>query len=288
MNSNNIKDFLLYLKIERKLSENTVNTYKYTLNKIQKYLKKDLMRLTNDEVQNYFSSIKNSVKATTINHEITILREFYKYNDVSDKMKHIVLLKTPKKLPKYLTIEEVEKLLNFELKTPYDYRNKAMLELMYASGLRVSELISLKLNDVDLNNACVRVFGKGNKERIVPVGEVAIQYLSVYINEYRNLLFKKVLYDELFVNNHGKPITRQGFNFILKNIKEKVKIDKELTPHVIRHSFATHLLSGGADLRSIQLLLGHENINTTEIYTHIIDKDLENNYIGFHPRSRKE
>ena len=155
---------------------------------------------------------------------------------------------------------------------------------MYATGLRVSELINLDFNNINLDKAYVRCFGKGNKERIVPIGEIALNYLTIYINNYRDSLKKKYLCDKLFLNNHGKALTRQGFLMIIKNIAKEVGIDKNITPHMLRHSFATHLLNNGADLRSIQVLLGHSNLSTTQIYTNVSNEILKENYELFHPR----
>ena len=159
-----------------------------------------------------------------------------------------------------------------------------MLELMYATGLRVSELVSLTSNNIDLESNIVRCYGKGNKERIVPIGSVASKYVKLYLTEYRQSLQKRTICDNLFLNNHGKPLTRQGFLLILKNIAKEKGIEKNITPHMLRHSFATHLLNNGADLRSIQLMLGHSNISTTQIYTNVSDEKLIENYELFHPR----
>ena len=208
----------------------------------------------------------------------------YEINDVS------IDIDTPrfyKKLPNILTIEEVENLLNIKLETAFDYRNKAMLEVMYATGLRVSELVNLELNNVNLDEGYVRCFGKGNKERIVPLGEIALKYLKIYIDDYRDSLKKRCLCDKIFLNNHGKGITRQGFFIILKEIAEEKGIKKNITPHMLRHSFATHLLNNGADLRSIQVMLGHSNLSTTQIYTNVSNEVLKENYELYHPRGHK-
>ena len=175
-------------------------------------------------------------------------------------------------------------LLNIELKDEFSYRNKAMLELMYATGLRVSELINLTINNIDLEENIVRCIGKGNKERIVPIGQTAIKYLKIYIDNYRDKLKKRTLCDKLFLNNHGKQMTRQGFFKIIKKIAEEKNIKKPISPHVLRHSFATHLLNNGADLRSIQTMLGHTNLSTTQIYTNINNETLKENYELYHPR----
>ena len=175
-------------------------------------------------------------------------------------------------------------MLDIKLETPYDYRNKAMLEVMYATGLRVSELINLTPNNIDFDNKIIRCFGKGSKERIVPMGDSAIKYLKLYLDEYRPALTKKTLCDNLFLNNHGKKITRQGFFKMLKKVAIEKEITDEITPHVLRHSFATHLLNNGADLRSIQMMLGHENISTTGIYTNISNDKIKDNYDLYYPK----
>lgn len=285
--SKEIIDFLDYLRIERKMSNNTVESYMYTLNKLEKESKKDLILSSKSDLKNILIANKKSEKAKSLNHEITIIRQFFAYYNKESVVKDIDLLKLEKALPKYLTKEEVERLLNIPLITPLDYRNKAMLELIYATGLRVSELVNLKVNDIDFEMCTLRVLGKGNKERIVPIGSVALKYNKIYIEEYRSKILKNNIIDEIYPNNFGRKMTRNGFNYILNELKKKCDIKAYLTPHVLRHSFATHLLIGGADLRSIQLLLGHENINTTNIYTHIVNRELKDNYIAFHSRSKK-
>jgi len=285
--SKEIIDFLDYLRIERKMSNNTVESYMYTLNKLEKESKKDLILSSKSDLKNILIDNKKSEKAKSLNHEITIIRQFFAYYNKESVVKDIDLLKLEKALPKYLTKEEVERLLNIPLITPLDYRNKAMLELIYATGLRVSELVNLKVNDIDFEMCTLRVLGKGNKERIVPIGSVALKYNKIYIEEYRSKILKNNIIDEIYPNNFGRKMTRNGFNYILNELKKKCDIKAYLTPHVLRHSFATHLLIGGADLRSIQLLLGHENINTTNIYTHIVNRELKDNYIAFHSRSKK-
>ena len=285
--SKEIIDFLDYLRIERKMSNNTVESYMYTLNKLEKESKKDLILCSKSDLKNILIANKKLEKAKSLNHEITILRRFFAYYNKESVVKNIDLLKLEKALPKYLTKEEVERLLNIPLITHLDYRNKAMLELIYATGLRVSELVNLKVNDIDFEMCTLRVLGKGNKERIVPIGSVALKYNKIYIEEYRPRILKNNMIDEIYPNNFGRKMTRNGFNYILNELKKKCDIKAYLTPHVLRHSFATHLLIGGADLRSIQLLLGHENINTTNIYTHIVNRELKDNYIAFHSRSKK-
>ena len=196
--------------------------------------------------------------------------------------------KIEKKLPNYLSIEEVNNLLDIKLTKPIDYRNKAMLELMYATGLRVSELVNLTLNDIDLENDIVRTIGKGNKERIIPIGDYAKEALLIYLNNYRNSMLKGYICDKVFLNNHGRELTRQGFFKILKARLKEVNINKDVSPHTLRHSFATHLLNNGADLRSIQEMLGHYNLSTTQIYTHVAKDKLKKEYDMCHPHNIKE
>lgn len=290
---NYIDDYVIFLKTEKKLGDASIESYKLDLKSFNDYIKKDLKNITTEEILQYLNLLRKDLKPKSINRHISALKGFYNYlvdekHIKSSPLENISVLKTQKNLPKYLTINEVDQLLNFSLNTAFDYRNKAMLEVMYATGLRVSELVSLEYSNVDLYNSVIRVKGKGKKERIVPIGETASYYLKKYVEEYRNQLIIKENYNELFLNNHGKPISRNGFNFILENIRIKTKIEKELTPHVLRHSFATHLLEGGADVRSIQEMLGHENISTTNIYTHVVDEILRENYDAYHPRAKKE
>ena len=224
----------------------------------------------------------------SINHFISSVRSFYKFLVINKFVKENIMdfIAPPKRnkhLPKVLSIEEINKLLNIPLNNAFDYRNKAILELMYATGLRVSELSELKVNDVNLNMAIVRTLGKGSKERVIPLGDYALYYLKIYLNDYRSQLLKRHLSDYLFLNNHGKKLSRQGLFKIIQSLAHQQQINKEISPHTLRHSFATHLLNGGADLRSIQELLGHSDISTTQIYTHISNQKLNEDYHQFHP-----
>lgn len=290
-NKKYIDDFIMYLKIERKLSKNTLSSYEEDLMLFNEFIKKDLLKLKQVDFVDYLT--KNNFKPTSKNRKISAFRNFYKYLEINELInenptENLNNLKTNKKLPKYLTEEEINKLLNFKCNTKYDYRNKAMIELMYATGMRVSELCDLKVSDVDLHNSLLRCITKGNKERIMPFGEIANIYLELYINNYRDLFLKKKKSEYLFLNNKGSKITRQGFYINLEQIKKVTGIKKDLNPHMIRHSFATHLLMHGADLRSVQELLGHEDIKTTQIYTHLSNKYLKESYKNFFPRNKKE
>lgn len=287
-----VEDYLLFLKTEKKLGDNTINSYMLDLEDFFKTFNGSIESCTKKDILTYISSI-NRLEVSTVNRHISSLKSFFNYLvDESiikvSPMEEVSSLKKTKKLPKYLSISEVNKLLNIPLNSEFDYRNKAMLELMYATGLRVSELVSIEYSNIDFENSIIRINGKGKKERIIPLGEVASYYLKVYLSDYRSKLLKRNTYNQVFLNNHGKPITRQGFNYILENIRELTGIEKEITPHVLRHSFATHLLEGGADIRSIQEMLGHENISTTNIYTEVVNDVLRSNYEMYHNRSHKE
>lgn len=289
-----IENFKMYLMLERNYSKLTTDEYIYEIKKFSNFFKNTYFKSINtNDILKYAKKKFNNLEPSSINHQVSIIRSFYKYlvsehNFKDNPADKIDLLKIPKKLPKYLTKNEMNSLLKIELNNALDYRNKAMIELMYASGLRVSEIINLELNNLDLDNALIRTFTKGNKERIVPINEISINYLKTYINEARSKIIKRKITNLLFTNNRGESLTTNGFRYILRRIKMNKNIDSYLTPHVIRHSFATHLLDNGADLRSIQELLGHENITTTEIYTHVSNEKLKENYKNAHPRARKE
>lgn len=290
----NIEDYELFLKTEKKLGDNTIDSYILDIIKFYEWNNNsDITYMSKKQILEYISYLRSYLNEKSINRHISSLKGFYLYlvdNNIirESPLEEIYSLKTKKTLPKYLSVEEVDRLLNINLKTPFDYRNKAMLEVMYATGLRVSELVGLCFSNIDFENSLIRVNGKGKKDRIVPLGEIAQYYLKIYINDYRSKLLNKNNYDLIFLNNHGKPISRQGFNFILNNIRKEVKIDKDITPHTLRHSFATHLLERGADIRSIQEMLGHENISTTNIYTYVVNNVLRENYDTYFPRAKKE
>lgn len=291
LNSTNKKildDYQYELKMVKHKEENTtINSYAEDIYKYLEYTEnKHINNALNIKYENILDYLKyldnNNYEISSIARKITSIKSFHKYlsetNNIEDVSLKINIPKFYRKLPNILTIEEVDNLLDINLKSPFDYRNKAMLELMYSSGLRVSELINLKLSDIDLDNNYVRCFGKGNKERIVPIGEVAIEYLKIYINEYRDSMKKGYYTENIFLNNHGKNITRQGFFLIIKQIAKEKDIDKNITPHMLRHSFATHLLNNGADLRTIQEMLGHANLSTTQVYTNVSTDILKENY----------
>lgn len=284
------EEFLRYLLIDKGYSNNTIESYKRDLLNFLEYNKnKNINDITNKELKGYIKNLSNkNLNEKSIARNISCLKSFYKFLiiekiTIQNPAESLFIPKTKKSLPTTLTEEEVFKLLDINLIDNFSYRNKAMLELMYGSGLRVSELINLKLQDVDLNQDIVRIFGKGSKERIIPLGEYATEALKEYINKYRSSMLKKYNNDYLFLNNHGNQMTRQGFFKIIKGIAKEKNINKSLSPHTLRHSFASHLLKYGADLRTIQELLGHSDISTTQIYTHITNEQLKQNYKEFHP-----
>jgi len=283
-----ITKYLSYLKYERKLSDNTIKSYFNDLKKLDIYFKGNIVPMTNDDIQKYFHSLKED--ARTIRHYITVINSFYSFLEDEKYVSNnpcdaIPIPKVARKLPNYLTEEEVSRLLTVSLYTPYDFRNKAMLELLYATGLRISELCNLKVTDIDLDNSLVRVMGKGKKERIVPFTDYAGSYLKKYIDYYRPILLKNTVSDYLFISNSLTNISRQGFFKIIKKECQRAGIKKNVSPHVLRHSFATHLLKHGADLRVIQELLGHEDITTTQIYAHLVNEKIRSDY-ECHPRNK--
>lgn len=287
-----MQSYLNFLQFERKLSRNTIFSYRDNLLIFCDFLKgKDSLVCVREDIEAFLKHVSNR-GSTTRSHYLTVLRSYYQFLIQEEILETnpCDLISSPsleKKLPQYLTEKEIDCLLDISLNTTFDYRNKAMLELLYATGMRISELISLRLQDVDLKEDFVHVFGKGDKQRIVPINDISKRYLHLYIQDYRKNLLRKGTSDYLFLNHHGKPISRQGFFKILKSLCMEKHITKEVSPHTLRHSFATHLLNNGADLRIVQELLGHSDISTTQIYTHLSDEKKKHDY-AFHPRNKKE
>lgn len=286
MNSENIKAYIDYLMYERRLSKNTIIAYKKDLNVIISTLKKDLNQLNKDDINNFLKNM--DVSSRTKAHYLTVLNSYYNYLIFTGllSMNPCDMIKSPKiekKLPVYLTIEEIDKLFNIRLNKPIDYRNKAMLELLFATGTRISELTSLTLSQINFEESIIKVMGKGKKERIIPIANNALNYLKVYIYNYREYLIKNTS-EYVFLNKNGEKISRQGFFKILKKMAQDSGINKNISPHVLRHSFATYLLNNGVDLRVIQELLGHENLETTEIYSHLTSQKIKDDYDN-HPHA---
>lgn len=288
-----LDDFKDYLKIQKNYSDNTIESYIRDIRYFLVYVDKNIIDISKKDIDNYIMYILPTHSESSINRSIASIKSFYKYLSLFKGFVNIAedveSLKRKKTLPKYLSIEEVDKLLDIKLETPFDFRNKTMLEVLYATGLRASELINLDIINIDTVNMVVNVYGKGSKERIVPLSKIAVNYLDLYINKYRSMLFVKNQKptDALFLNNHGKRITRQGLYKMIGEVGRKQGINKEITPHILRHSFATHMIECGADIRSVQELLGHENVMTTEIYTHLADNFIKDSYNEYFNRSTK-
>ncbi|HYK74581.1 MAG TPA: site-specific tyrosine recombinase XerD [Pseudoneobacillus sp.] len=295
---NHLKDFIHFLLVEKGLAQNTIISYERDLKSYLGYLKdteniSDLNEVKRVQIVHFLGHLKDQNKSSkTLARHTASVRAFHQFLIREKVTEHdpTVHLESPqleRSLPKVLSMEEVETLLESpKLKNHFGYRDKAMLELLYATGMRVSELIGLNLGDVHLTMGFVRCIGKGNKERIIPIGNTAANIIKTYIEKARyKFLSGKQREDALFLNHHGKRLTRQGFWKILKKLVNEAGIEKELTPHTLRHSFATHLLENGADLRAVQEMLGHADISTTQIYTHVTKTRLKEVYTKFHPRA---
>lgn len=291
------QEYIEGLVAELHLSKNTQITYSQSLDTYQSYLLKNniiyIHQIKRDDIISFLDILKKEkLKPQTIAHYLTVIKNYHKFliqnSYVSDNVADgIGRPKLVKKLPNVLTVEEVNLLLNIETVTPFDYRNKCMLELLYGTGLRISELVNLTMNDIDTINCTVRCIGKGNKERIVPINNYVINAVNDYISQ-RPILLKNKTTNELFLNNSGNKISREGFFKILKKILLEKGLNQNISPHALRHSFATHLLEYGADLRVIQEMLGHSDISTTRIYTHITNNKIKGDYEKYHPRNEKE
>ncbi|NKC67825.1 site-specific tyrosine recombinase XerD [Vagococcus fluvialis] len=296
---NHLEEYLHYLKIERGLSENTIQSYKRDLSQYFSFL--DEKEISSWEqvdrylVLDFLEFLRNEGKSSaTIIRMVSSLRKFHQFlrqerMTDNDPMQHIDTPKKTQRLPKTLSIKEVEKIIESpDTDDALGIRDRAILEVMYATGLRVTELITLKLDDLHLSLGLLQTVGKGDKERIIPLGDVAIKWVNLYLEKSRPELLAKNKKDKtniLFLNYKGEGFTRQG---IWKNLKVYVTqagIEKEVTPHTLRHSFATHLLENGADLRVVQELLGHADISTTQIYTHISKKRMADVYKTYFPRA---
>lgn len=289
MNMEYIDEFLVDLKYAKNYSENTVSSYQNDLSKLYEYIgKKRIENVSHADIVKYIESL-GDLKEKSLARNMSSLRMFY---DFMVKKKYIK--KSPmdgvegpkigKYLPDVLTIDEVDRLLDFEGENNFTFRDRCILELLYSTGLRISELISLTLVNINLQDCFVKVMGKGAKERIVPLNDVAVDYLKRYVNDVRPQMLKGFMAEELFLNNHGKGLSRQAIFKMIKKRAEDVGIKKSISPHTLRHSFATHLLQNGADIRFIQELLGHAELGTTEIYTHIANETLKKDYDEYNPR----
>jgi integrase/recombinase XerD len=290
---NLVDQFIDYLRVERGLAGNTVEAYSRDLNAFFQFLEGrefSALHLTEEQIEQYVSTMRGRLSQRSVARNISAIKMFFRFLATEGKieMSPVRFLQTPrlsKRLPGVLSQGEVEKLLlQPDLSTPRGKRDGAMLEILYATGLRVSELVNLKVLAVNLEAGYLRTFGKGSKERIVPLGEKAIVAVREYLSGGRRSLAKRTSSPYLFVSSRGRPMTRQGFWKIIKKYGQKAGINKKITPHSIRHSFASHLLEGGADLRSVQVMLGHSDISTTQIYTHVTRRRLKELHEKCHPR----
>ncbi|WP_343486750.1 site-specific tyrosine recombinase XerD [Allomuricauda sp. d1] len=292
-----LQDYQVYLKIERGLSANSIKNYSYDLQKLIDFLEeKDLQAspivIEKDYLQQFIYETAKQVKPRSQARIVSGLKSFFNYLVFENYREDnpMDLIETPKigrKLPDTLSTDEINDLIAaIDLSKPQGERNRAILETLYGCGLRVSELIGLRLSDLFFDEDFIRITGKGNKQRFVPIGEVTKKYINIYRHEVRNHLKpQKESEDVLFLNRRGKQLTRAMVFTIIKRLAEKIGLKKNISPHTFRHSFATHLLENGADLRAIQQMLGHESITTTEVYVHVDRTHLAKTLRDFHPRN---
>ena len=295
-----IKGFTAFLKLERSLSDNSIEAYRRDVIKLTQYLESQQLDLQPVEIklahlQDFLKWINQlGMSARSQARMISGIKTFFKYLLLENiiKVNPAELLESPRTgraLPDTLNVDEIGRLFEaIDLSSPEGERNKTMLEFLYGCGLRVSEMTNLKISDVRFNDGFISVIGKGNKQRLVPAGDGALKQLQVYLHQVRSHInVQKGHEDFIFLNGRGKKLSRVMVFYIIKNLAEKAGIRKTISPHTFRHSFATHLVDGGADLRAVQEMLGHESIITTEIYTHLSNDFLRQTIIDFHPRSKK-
>lgn len=291
-----IKNFQSFLKIERGLSQNTIDNYTFDIEKMVLYLSEKQINespvsISDETIQQFIYEVSKTINPRSQARIISGLRSFFNYMIFEDyrsdnPMELVEIPKIGRKLPDTLSTDEIDKIIGaIELNTDQGERNRAMLETLYGCGLRVSELISLRISDLFFEEGFIKVKGKGDKQRFVPIGNLTQKYIDIYKTTVRSHLdIQKGHEDTLFLNRRGKQLTRAMVFTIIKDLAVKINLKKTISPHTFRHSFATHLLENGADLRSIQLMLGHESITTTEIYVHLDRRHLTDVMNAFHPR----
>ena len=287
-----IDQFVDAMWLESGLAKNTLSAYRTDISSLAKFINpKGLIDIDQADIHKYLSvSLANGTKGSSSARTMSTLRRFYRYqirqNKISvDPCAQIRSPKSGRSLPKSLSEEQVDKLIHApDVKALLGLRDRAMLETLYATGLRVSELVNLKILEVNLDVGIVRIIGKGNKERLVPLGEQAVDWIAKYLNNSRVDLLKQKVCDAMFVTNRGAAMTRQAFWYMIKRQAIVAGIQNDLSPHTLRHAFATHLINNGADLRSVQMLLGHADLSTTQIYTHIARERLQSLHAQHHPR----
>ncbi|HFC97427.1 MAG TPA: site-specific tyrosine recombinase XerD [Thermosulfurimonas dismutans] len=291
-----VDEFLTYLELERNLSSHTLEAYARDLKDFQTFLQKEggitPEEAGTEDILLFLEELKRrGLSSRTLARKLSALKSFYRFLELEERIEHNPLLliegpRLPRNLPKVLSVEEVERLLSApDLSTPQGLRDRAMLETLYATGMRVSELVRLTFAQLNLSAGFVRIFGKGKRERLVPLGDLAREYLERYLREARPLLCGGKETPYVFLNRKGDPLTRQRFWQIIRDYARRAGITREISPHVLRHSFATHLLQGGADLRSVQMMLGHASLSTTQIYTHLHLRNLRAVHEKHHPRN---
>ncbi|MCQ2793273.1 MAG: tyrosine recombinase XerC [Bacilli bacterium] len=301
-NEKYIDQFLEYLRYYLNFSQLTINSYGFDLRNFDKFLTQENIDIDDVDapiIRNYLSiQLANGISKKTCCRRLSALRHYFDFL-VENKIvadNPFIFIKSPKKeirYPQVLYVEQINTLLkrNSERDDELALRDQCILELLYASGVRVSELVKIKLKDIDIRNRSIRILGKGRKERIVPFNKSAQDAIKKYVNNSRDQLLIRyslsIQNDYLLCNSNGKPLTTRGVEYILKDIEKKTGCNYDLHPHLLRHTFATHLLEGGADLRVIQELLGHESLNTTQIYTHVTEESMKNQFEAAHPRAKK-
>ena len=289
------EDFKNYLKLERGLSDNSVKSYDYDLILFKKFLIANKINDTPlnckpETIKNYLYKSFSHKKSRSLSRSISAIKSFFNYLIFEGYIKdspisNVESPKQEKKLPEVLTEDEIKNLIDsINLNQDFGQRNKTIIEILYGTGIRVSELVNLKLSNIFFKEKIIKVIGKGNKERFVPLGEIAAKEIKIYINNRNELKIDSKSSDILFLNRYGRGLTRSMIFKIISDASKRIGLDKKISPHTLRHSFATHLIKNGADLRTIQLILGHESITTTEIYTHLDTLHLEEVLKKYHPR----
>jgi integrase/recombinase XerD len=289
------ENFKNYLKLERGLSDNSIKSYYYDLVLFKNFLVANKVNVTpfnckSETIKNYLYKSFSDKKSRSQARSISAIKSFFNYLIFEGYIKespisNIEAPKQEKKLPVVLTEDEIKNLINsFDLNHGFGQRNKTIIEILYGTGIRVSELVNLKLSNIFFKENIIKVIGKGNKERFVPLGEIASDEMKIYINDRNQLKIDSKSSDVLFLNRYGRRLTRSMIFKIISDASKRIGLDKKISPHTLRHSFATHLIKNGADLRTIQLILGHESITTTEIYTHLDTLHLEEVLKKYHPR----
>ena len=290
-----VSDFLDYIIKQKNYSNNTKKNYEIDIEEFFLFLKENNINYKDADykiIKKYLMLLYNKgLSKSSVSRKLSSLRSLYKYlfnNDIikTNPFKYVPTPKKEKKLPKYLGINELEDMFNsIDLKSKLGIRNRLILEILYGCGIRLSELVNIRIKDIDFYKKEIKILGKGNKERIVLFGDYCNYYLNMYLNELRPLLLKEKTSDYLIINSNGNKLTSRGVYFIINEIIKKTSLKKNVSPHMLRHTFATHLLNNGCDIRTVQELLGHESLETTQIYTHVSNEHLRNVYLNCHPRN---